>query len=103
MSGAPFHPQGFCQHGEADRPIDYPTYGHLGKKIAFALLPAGCQRAVMNDYIQLWGFVRCACCGTIVEDRKSWGDGDVGDYYIPSYCTEKCYRSPTNKVNKRTG
>lgn len=30
MSGAPFHPQGIGQHGEQDRPIDRPRYGHLG-------------------------------------------------------------------------
>ena len=24
MSGAPFHPQGICQHGDHNRPIDRP-------------------------------------------------------------------------------
>lgn len=55
MSGAPFHPQGFRQHGEDRRTIDYPTYGHLGKKIRFEQLPPDCQRAVMQDYTAYWG------------------------------------------------
>lgn len=55
MNGAPFHPQGFCQSGEAPLAIDYPTYGHLGKKITFDALPEACQRAVMQDYRGFWG------------------------------------------------
>ena len=37
MSAAPFHPQGFGQHGE------------LGRKIGFTDLPPDCQRAVRLD------------------------------------------------------
>lgn len=54
MSGAPFHPQGFGQHGSSRDQIDYPTYGHLGKKIKFTDLPESCQKLVLNDYISLW-------------------------------------------------
>jgi hypothetical protein len=64
MSGAPFHPQGVCQHGETPHwPCDAkngkwpPAIGrknHLGKRIAFADLPADCQKAVLNDYKDLW-------------------------------------------------
>lgn len=54
MSARPFHPQGFGQHGESDRQIDYPTYGHLGKKISFDGLPADCQRCVLQTYRDLW-------------------------------------------------
>lgn len=54
MSGAPFHPQGFCQHGEHHTPIDFPTYGHLGKKIKFEDLPEDCQLVVIEDYLYLW-------------------------------------------------
>lgn len=56
MSADPFWPQGFCQHGSADRayPIDYPTHGHLGKKITFDKLPDDCQTVVRQDYAQLW-------------------------------------------------
>lgn len=54
MSAHPFHPQGFGQHGESDRQIDYPTYGHLGKKISFDALPADCQRCVLQTYQDLW-------------------------------------------------
>jgi hypothetical protein len=46
MSGAPFHPQGFCQH----------VYGmvgkHNGKKIRFEDLPESCQRAVQMSLEQ---------------------------------------------------
>lgn len=56
MSGAPFHPQGVGQHGEHDRPIDRPAYGHLGKKIHFTDLPEDCQVLVLRDYFGLWDF-----------------------------------------------
>ena len=54
MSEAPFHPQGFCQHGEYDHPIDRPMYSHLGKKIKFQDLPGDCQKAVLSDYKDYW-------------------------------------------------
>lgn len=64
MSGAPFHPQGVCQYFEYDKAdlwrmgqqwgIDRPKYSHLGKKIKFTDLPTDCQRAVLQDYAELW-------------------------------------------------
>jgi hypothetical protein len=57
MSENPYHPQGFCQHGESEwQPIDRPTYSHLGKKITFDKLPQDCQKAVLDDYASIWGF-----------------------------------------------
>jgi hypothetical protein len=55
MSTYPFHPQGFGQHGEADKMIDRPAYGHLGKKMAFATLPPDVQRCVLQTYREVWG------------------------------------------------
>lgn len=48
MSGAPFHPQGVCQHTELRF---RPTGGwETGQKvIAFEDLPADCQRVVRQD------------------------------------------------------
>jgi hypothetical protein len=43
MSENPFHPQGFCQHGEVHPDAD------LGRQILFAELPADCQKAVEMD------------------------------------------------------
>jgi hypothetical protein len=54
MSAHPFHPQGFGQHFENRARIDWPTYGHLGKKIKFEDLPVDCQRLVLDDYAALW-------------------------------------------------
>jgi len=54
MNGAPFDPQGFCQHGESPERIDWPQYSHLGKKIAFTDLPADCQNVVIQDYKAIW-------------------------------------------------
>src|SRR3990167_4174492 len=65
MSGSPFHPQGFCQHGESPDQIDLvnnswsgPSIGRthpsLGKRIAFRDLPADCQKVVLRDYCDLW-------------------------------------------------
>ena len=54
MSGAPFHPQGFGQHGESETIIDWPTYGHLGKKIKFQDLPEDCQKLAMGYYLYYW-------------------------------------------------
>ena len=55
MSENPYHPQGFGQHGWHERVIDYPSYTHLGKKIKFEDLPQDCQRAVIEDYTEIWG------------------------------------------------
>lgn len=54
MSGQPFHPLGFGQHGETLGACDHPTYGHLGKRIQFADLPPDCQQLVLRDYVYLW-------------------------------------------------
>jgi hypothetical protein len=54
MSAEPFHPQGFGQHGESNRPIDWPRYGHLGRKIRFSDLPEDCQKLIRRDYAELW-------------------------------------------------
>ena len=54
MSGAPFHPQGFGQHGESLDTIDRPSYGHLGKRINFDDLPEDCQELVVSDYRYYW-------------------------------------------------
>lgn len=55
MSGAPFHPQGICMHGQTQyQPCDRPTYSHLGKKIKFSDLPEDCQTVIMRDYVLTW-------------------------------------------------
>lgn len=62
MSGAPFHPQGFCQHEEFDTVIDAPqgwppAIGrkcHLGVRINFQDLPYDCRKAIMIDYCAKW-------------------------------------------------
>jgi len=43
MSGAPFHPQGYGQHGEGK------PGRHNGRRIAWADLPADCRRLVEMD------------------------------------------------------
>lgn len=54
MSSMPFHPQGIGQHGESDRQIDYPSGGHLGKRIRFETMPEDCQRCALQTYRDLW-------------------------------------------------
>ena len=68
MNGAPFWPQGFCQHGGTfNQPCDTlgkepgyywpPALGrknHLGKRIPFKALPGDCQIAVWQDYANIW-------------------------------------------------
>ena len=64
MNAAPFHPQGFGQHGGASGTmIDCDRWGfppkiggkcHLGKRIAFSDLPPDCQKLVLRDYADLW-------------------------------------------------
>jgi hypothetical protein len=58
MSGAPYHPQGFGQHGESATIIDWPVYGNLGRKIKFQDLPEDCQKLAMEDYLYYWGLVK---------------------------------------------
>lgn len=63
MSANPFHPQGFGQHGYANRQIDCtagsgaPSVGrkcHLGRRIRFADLPKDCKKLVVRDLISIW-------------------------------------------------
>jgi len=51
MSGAPFHPQGVCQHGEGvgRRPTGGWANPDTGHVIAFEELPPDCQEAVHLD------------------------------------------------------
>ena len=37
--------------------------------------------------------VDCAHCSKVIPDVLSWGDGDVGDRSIPSFCSEPCYHA----------
>lgn len=55
MNAYPFHPQGIGMHGWSEDVIDYPTYGHLGRKIKFSDLPEDCQKLVLRDYRDIWG------------------------------------------------
>jgi hypothetical protein len=53
MNAEPFHPQGFGQHTTA------MPGRHCGKRIAFASLPADCQKLVIQDCTpELDGFTR---------------------------------------------
>jgi len=54
-SSAPFHPQGFGQHGSAPSAIDSPRYSHLGRKVKFATLPKDVQTLALTTYLDLWG------------------------------------------------
>lgn len=54
MSEKPYHPQGFCQHGESNTPLDRPRYAFLGKRIKFSDLPQDCQCVALDTYKELW-------------------------------------------------
>lgn len=65
MNAAPFHPQGFGQHGSSKgRACDCtgnswagPSIGrkcHLGRRIAFVDLPEDCRKLVLQDYREIW-------------------------------------------------
>ena len=63
MNAAPFHPQGFGQHGEHHVQIDVNAAGfapamgrknHLGRRIPFSALPDNCQKLVLRDYKEIW-------------------------------------------------
>lgn len=51
MSDNPFHPQGFCQHGEMKiYNVQYKGRGGcFDKRIKFDDLPEDCKKAVMRD------------------------------------------------------
>lgn len=55
MNAAPYHPQGFGQHGESHELIDKPSYSYLGKKIPFEQLPEDCQKMTLETYQSIWG------------------------------------------------
>jgi hypothetical protein len=76
MSKHPYHPQGFGQHGDSDRPIDVnadgwaPAIGrknHLGVRIAFHDLPPDCQEVVIADYKEIWNLKEDTCQATTTE------------------------------------
>jgi hypothetical protein len=52
MNETPFHPQGFCQHGEM--PLSAVAYKGRGgcfiKRIKFDDLPEDCKKAVYQDF-----------------------------------------------------
>ena len=50
----PYHPCGIGQSGSSPDRIDWPTYGHLGKKIRFYELPPDVRKLVLDDYAELW-------------------------------------------------
>lgn len=65
MNAAPFHPQGFGQHGFSEhQPCDVTgkSWGgvpigrknHLGTRIHFIDLPTDCQKLVFDDYLATW-------------------------------------------------
>jgi hypothetical protein len=54
MSDNPMHPQGFGQHGWSQNIIDRPPHALLGKRIRWEDLPPICQKAVLNDYKDIW-------------------------------------------------
>lgn len=63
MNDAPFHPQGFGQHGETPSACDVnaggfaPAIGrknHLGVRILFMKLPDDCKTLVLRDYKEIW-------------------------------------------------
>ena len=54
MSGNPFHPLGIGTHGSSRTQIDYPSYGHLGKKVKFSDLTENCKVCVLQTYKDLW-------------------------------------------------
>lgn len=67
MSGSPFHPQGFGQHGETPHITDAPNgkrppaiggkaaWGNGdSRRIPFAALPPDCQKLVLKDYEENW-------------------------------------------------
>jgi len=57
MSGAPFWPQGVCQHGSSRVQVDRPRHGHVGRRIGFLDLPEDCRTVALRDYLDLWDLV----------------------------------------------
>lgn len=74
MSGAPYHPQGFCQHGELRH--RYTVWGTGEKVLEMADLPEDCQRAIQEDLNS------CHHCGgncpSEPKDSKFLCDGFLG-------------------------
>jgi hypothetical protein len=64
MNAAPFHPQGFGQHGSSKgKHCDTNKWGfapmvgkrnHLGLRIRFQDLPEDCRKLVVQDYKEIW-------------------------------------------------
>lgn len=52
MSAAPYHPQGFGQHGEGN--IFQWEIDNKETKILFSDLPEDCQHLVLSDYAEIY-------------------------------------------------
>jgi hypothetical protein len=57
MSKNPKSPQGFGMLEEYNEIIDFPSYGHLGKRITFKQLPDDCKDIVISDYVNIWNLI----------------------------------------------
>jgi hypothetical protein len=54
MSASPYHPQGFCQHGEL--PYRYSVWGTNQKVLELADLPEDCQKVVRGELAEFMEF-----------------------------------------------
>ena len=67
-------------HGEANRMIDFPSHGHLGKKIPFRALPHDGQALILQEYKERW---------KLVERPQRWPDAEsVSQFHVTCICVE---------------
>lgn len=78
MNAAPFHPQGIGLHGGSKDQIDWPTYGHLGKRIKFSDLPEDCRTLVTRDYEYLWDIPLDGPCPDCTKPNTRFRDDEGG-------------------------
>lgn len=62
---------GTVVNGESNEQIDYPSYGHLGRKIGFFDLPVACQTAVVEKYAYLWDLDQTVLGEIVVAHRPA--------------------------------
>jgi hypothetical protein len=95
MSAAPYHPQGVGIHGESQGvPIDYPSYGHLGRKISFADLPLDCQIVVLDDYCDYWNLKK--------QDHPLWDSCRDMEWWNRSTPEWRPVRPPKGQFDSRS-
>lgn len=74
-----------CNHTE----FDLKRFGQ-GDKVSWSWICTSCNHHCLAEDDYTPPTIECAACTKVVNEHDSYGDGDMGDDDVPSYCSEAC-------------